>query len=216
MPKNILNHIDYSNLELNHINTGIDWFNVSAVFLCVCLIIIGRKFNPDSFQTIFKPSNNRSSNGISTILLITNFIITMSLFLWRAYSINYSNEHSISLFFLILFSIIGVLLLKIGIIYFIDVLFKRNNHFHITLHLKFYQLIGLVLLPIYILTYFLEQTNLNRAYILALIIFICLIIFRESKALFTALNNRISLLYIILYLCTLELLPIVLSFKIFG
>jgi hypothetical protein len=51
-------------------------------------------------------------------------------------------------------------------------------------------------------------------YLICAIIFIILMVTREIKSLFTALNKGISLFYIILYLCTLEILPLILIIKI--
>ena len=76
-------------------------------------------------------------------------------------------------------------------------------------HLVYFQVTGVILTPIVILTHYLPGE------IQLWTIWICFglsalsILIRELQTIARALKARISLLYIILYLCTLELLPLV-------
>ncbi|MEX1000773.1 MAG: DUF4271 domain-containing protein [Crocinitomicaceae bacterium] len=82
-------------------------------------------------------------------------------------------------------------------------------------HLVFFQVGGIILTPIIILSHFLSY-QWQSPILLATLIFVgFLIVLREFQSIARAIKARISLLYIILYLCTLELLPLVLVFYAF-
>jgi hypothetical protein len=213
---NTLNHIDHTNFELIKLNSEINWLNIIAILICVSLIISSKIVSSDSILSIIGLRNEKTqtAKGLPSYFLNLNYFITVTLFIWNYYSTISDGTHFYS-FFIILISVIGVSLLKILIIYLIDSLFNRKNHFHIRIHFQFYQLLGVILLPLYVLSYFFEPKNLLVFYLYISILFILVLITREFISLFTALNNRISLLYLILYLCTLELLPVILVIKLF-
>ncbi|UKN03635.1 DUF4271 domain-containing protein [Paracrocinitomix mangrovi] len=86
---------------------------------------------------------------------------------------------------------------------------------HIMNHFIFYQLGGIILTPILILSHFFNE-NIHETIVLACLIFAgFLILFREAQSILRALKARISILYIILYLCTLELVPLILIINVF-
>lgn len=213
---NYINHITHTDLELIKLNSQINWLNIIALLVCVILIISAKLISSESILSIIglKKEKTLTAKGLPSYFLSLNYFIVLALFLWNYYSITTNTKEIYSLF-IIFAIIIGVSFLKIFAIYSIDVLFRRKKHFHLKLHFQFYQLIGVILLPLYVLTYFLESEHLITSYYYILILSILLLIIRETLSLFTALNNRISLLYLILYLCTLELLPIALVIKFF-
>jgi len=216
MPQNTINHITPSNFELLKVNSELNWLNITVILFCILLIIISKSISSKSIASIISLNKNNplQPKGTITYLLSLNYFIVVTLYIWNYYALT-SIDFNYNSFFIILISVIGISLLKLTVIYLIDILFKRNNHFHITLHIQFYKLQGIILLLLYILTYFFDNQTLTTTYLFILIFTIILIIIREIKSLFTALNNRISLLYLILYLCTLELLPIALIIKFF-
>ena len=213
---NYINYINHTDFELNNLNSGINWLNIAAVLLCVALIISSKIISSDSISSIIglRKVKTQTSKGLPSYFLSLNYFIVVSLYIWNFDMVYNGTQHFYSLF-LILTLVLGVALIKLLTIFLIDVLFKRKNHFHLKLHFKFYQLQGVTLLPLYVLTYFLESNTLIISYLCILILSVILLIVRETLSLFTALNNSISLLYLILYLCTLELLPIALIFKFF-
>lgn len=213
---NSIKHIDHTNFELIKLNSEVNWLNIILVLICITLIISSKMISSDSIISIIglKKEKKQTSKGLPSYFLNLNYFIIVSLFLWNYY-ITISQTNQFYSFFILLSIVIGVSLLKILVIYLIDTLFNRNNHFHVRIHFQFYQLFGIILLPLYILSYFFEPKNLLHFYLYVSILFILGLITREILSLFTALNNRISLLYLILYLCTLELLPVVLVIKLF-
>jgi|GEM_PF-1913395 len=213
---NSITHINHTNFELIKLNSEINWLNISALLLCVILIISSKIISSDSIYSIIglRQEKSQTSKGLPSYFLSLNYFIVISLYIWNYYIINNDNEKPYSLFIIFLI-IISISFTKILTIYLIDILFKRKNHFHLKLHFQFYQLLGAILLPLYVLTYFFEPKYLMISYFYIFILAILLLITREILSLFTALNNRISLFYLILYLCTLELLPIALVAKFF-
>jgi len=228
------NHVKYihdSNFELMQTHQYFDWFSWSIVLVCLILVIVSRLSNYDYISKLFKRHNNFNSNAnslskLSSILLIVNYYLVISLFIWQfIIELNVLTLNTYLLFGIVLVSLVSLSTFKIISIYMIDILFKRKNHFHIRYHLSFTQIIGILALPLYVFSFFLfPNQNLDLflnvsihkidIYLFVLILFSLTILFREFKSLFTALNNRISLLYIILYLCTLEILPLILAIKI--
>ncbi len=213
---NSIKYINHSNFELIKLNSELNWLNIIALLVCVLLVISSKIISSDSILSIIgiRTEKTQTSKGLPSYFLSLNYFIIVSLFIWNYYIIINTNSLYNSLF-IVLAIVIGISFLKLLIIFIIDFLFKRKDHFHIKLHFQFYQLLGVILLPLYILTYFFEPKNLLLTYFYILILIILLLIVREFISLFTALNNRISLLYLILYLCTLELLPIILVAKFF-
>jgi len=213
---NYINHINSTDFELIKLNSEINWLNIAALLICVILIISSKIISSDSIYSIIglRKEKSQTSKGLPSYFLSLNYFIVISLYIWNYYVINNNNEKFYSLF--IIFAIVvSISFTKLLTIYLIDILFKRKNHFHLKLHFQFYQLLGAILLPLYVLTYFFEPKHLIISYFFIFILAILLLITREILSLFTALNNRISLLYLILYLCTLELLPIALVAKFF-
>ena len=213
---NSITHIDYTNLQLIRQNSEINWLNVISLLLCISLIISSKMISSDSISSIIglKKEKTQTTKGLPSYFLSLNYFIVITLYIWNYYITTNDANHLYSLF--IIFSIvIGISYIKLLTIYLIGTFFKRKDHFHLKLHLKFYKLLGVLLLPLYVLTYFFTPENLLFAYIFIAILSLLLLITREILSLFAALNNRISLLYIILYLCTLELLPIALVTKLF-
>lgn len=213
---NTVNHINNLDFELIKLNSEINWFNITSILICVSLVISSKIISSDSIVSIIGLRNKKtqSSKGLPSYFLSFNYFITVSLFIWNYY-ITTNNSNAFYSFFLILATVTTVSFVKLLLMYSINILFNQKNHFHIRLHFKFYHLLGIILLPLYVLSYFFEPKNLLLFYFYVSILFTLVLITRELLSLFTALNNRISLLYLILYLCTLELLPIILAIKLF-
>jgi len=220
MEKNNIEHISNSTFELESINHGIDWLNWTMVLICVISIIGSRISDYNYIPNLFKLKTNYNSNQIhtkkiSSLSLLLNYLVILTLFIWQYIIISGKNFIApLLLFLLILGGIILGTSLKFLIIYVIDVVFKRKIHFHINLHITYFQISGIILLPFYFLSFFSESGIKSQIYLAVAVLFSLNLIIRELKSLLTALNNRISLLYIILYLCTLEILPLILAVKI--
>lgn len=225
MNTDFIQHTTNSEFNLIEKQIQLDWLNWIVILLCLISIIVSRVSDYSYIQNLFKRNNNFNTNAItlkklSSLSLLFNYYLIISLFIWQYIIITNNNLFSQSvLFFILITGVISLSVFKFIIIFIIDTLFLQRNHFHIKLHLSYYQILGIVLVPLYILSYKLDMfltNDINKAdvYVIFAVIVVLITVIREIKSLFTALKNRISLFYIILYLCTLEILPLILAIKI--
>ena len=75
--------------------------------------------------------------------------------------------------------------------------------------------IGVVFLPFAIAISFINVGSLNLLFVIVGILFVLFILFRIFQGLAMSLSYPVSRVYIILYLCTLEILPFMVVWKIF-
>lgn len=75
--------------------------------------------------------------------------------------------------------------------------------------------IGVVFLPFAIAISFINVGNLHVLFIIVGILFVLFVLFRLFQGLAMSLSYPVSRVYIILYLCTLEILPFMIVWKIF-
>lgn len=109
-----------------------------------------------------------------------------------------------------------VLLLKFSIIRFLGFLTQTREGLteHWINHLIYFQIITLVLTPFLCITHFAPQT-VQPIISLSIGLFVVLMILtREIQSFMRAIRQRIPIVYIILYLCTLELIPLVVLIKV--
>ena len=231
---NLIKHTTTSEFYLIDNYSEIDWLNWTLIIISLLLIIISRVSDYNYIPNMFRKNYSNNSvtlKKLSSITLLINYYLIVSLFIWQYIIITNNNLFTAPI--LLLFVFLGVIILsnlKFLVMFFINTLFKQRTHFHIKIHISYYQVTGLILTPLYILSYFLSyfleppynklEMFLNHSiskldvYLMCGIIIVLIIVVREIKSLFTALKNRIPLFYIILYLCTLEILPLILVIKI--
>ena len=77
-------------------------------------------------------------------------------------------------------------------------------------HLIFYQVGGIILTPVLFISHFFPNEIYHFIIIGCLIFAGVLLIYRDIQSIGRAIKARVSPLYIILYLCTLEIMPLVL------
>ncbi len=220
MNSNYINRIFQGDLSLTPINHSIDWSDWVVLSLCVITLLISRIFNFEYINTFHKKNPDfYSTNKASVYSLVINFILTASFFLKQVittfnFSNSFFNNNSTLIYLTLFFTISGIIILKFLTLYTLRILFNTKYSFTIYYHLKYYQIIGLLMLPLFLFTYFIQIEIKSYVFLVAFIIYGLLIIIREVEIFITALKQKISLLYIILYLCTLEILPLILFIKI--
>jgi len=211
----LINFITFLNItpDLTRVNHSFDWFNWFIVLLCIITIIVTRLSDYDHIPNLFKIKPKASSlKKLSSISLIINYFLITSLIVWEIIQYKDPIINNYYFYIIILIAVIGLTILKFGIIKVINYIFKQQN-FHIENHLLFFQNTGLILLPLYIISYYASNDNKLIFYLIILSYFAFILVLRELKSLFTALKLKISFFYIILYLCTLEILPILIGLK---
>ncbi len=129
----------------------------------------------------------------------------------------YSNQTNELILLFILLGILGVLFVKLIFIRILALLANTKKGFldHINNHFIFFQIGGVILTPVLLFTYSAPTKYADNVLIVIAILLAILILVREFKSILTALEYKISILYIILYLCTLEILPLVIGVRVF-
>jgi hypothetical protein len=202
------------------------WTYIIIVLLFVWIQVFYRKyitglFNSGiSYHVSYKlhSDKNAVSRRISVVL---NFIYTISFSLLLFKFVQYLGVRSkafngFSLFLLvlnlvILFSLSKVILQKlIGFVF--DRLELINEYLH---HVYvFNKILGIILLPLSFAAFYTPE-NITEILLLAtIVIYILSVLFKIIRGFQIIINHDIFILYTILYLCTLEILPIIIGYKI--
>jgi hypothetical protein len=154
-----------------------------------------------------------------SILLLLNSGIVYSLVVYKSISFFgwYSSDGSgFDIFLLILGSILLILIFKIMVLRLMEFLTdtdqgQRENRYTWVL---FHQLCGMILLPIAAIMIFGKAFWVLPAIILALSLLIIFLIFRIGKGFLLASGNKVYFLHIFLYLCALEIVPLIVMIKV--
>lgn len=186
-------------------------------------IAITRTRNPEHFRFLFvtaifnrqlqqNAQEHLRLGEIGPILLNIAYINCLSII-----AVDLISSSSQWFTLLILAILCGVALLKLGIIRMIGFVTKsgRGTNEHTLNHFVFFQIGAIVLTPILIFTRFLSAGTGEAIGFLLLGTISLLIFMRELQSFVRASRAGVSSLYIILYLCTLELLPLILIIKVF-
>lgn len=197
--------------EFNLLYWGIIIFNL------IC-IAIAKTLNPAYLSNLFYTSIfNRlllqNSQEDLKLKSIGSLLLTLVYFNSVAIVITLIKQSPINLLVIeISVAIIIVALFKFAIMRSLSYISLQEDgvHEHYLNHLVFYQIAGIILTTLLIVIPFIP-IEFRFPYLIGIISIIGFLIFiREVQSFIRAIKLRISLFYIILYLCTLELLPLVL------
>ena len=213
-----MNPRDFDIGVLSPIANSLDALSWFTLFICLILIAIARATNYGYILELFNPSTNFNQKSItlnsrSSYALLINYLLISALYLTLLFN-EYGGSQMNTLFFLIVFLSFTVLLsIKIGIMYLLANWFNRKFYFDINNSLRYFQIIGILLVPIVGFTFFQSTETKHIFLIINTFIGISTFIYFLYKSLKVAIQLNISLFYIILYLCTLEILPTLLLGK---
>ena len=146
-------------------------------------------------------------NSASSVLLTFTYFISVAVLASYTFSQGYG------VLSLVIFGIlVGGALVKWFFMWFISFISENRSGIleHSMNHLIYYQVLGLILTPILIFSHFFPSEIYRYFVVGCLIITGLVILYRELQSIGRAIKARIGVLYIILYLCTLEILPLVL------
>jgi hypothetical protein len=154
-----------------------------------------------------------------SLILLLNAGIVYSLVVYR--SISYFEWYipqgsGFHFFIVVLGSILCILIFKILVLRFMEFLTdtdhgQRENRYTWVL---FHQLAGMILLPFAAIMLFGKVFWVLPAIILALATLIIFLIFRIGKGYILASGNKVYFLHIFLYLCALEIIPLIVLIKV--
>ena len=148
----------------------------------------------------------------SSILLNFTFFSSVGVIIWMA-TLSDNNSD-------VLFITLALLLISIGKLIIIALTSLLTNtklgiQEHLLNHFIFYQIGGVILTPILIFTHYVPESYKPHLMITLFSFIGLFIVVREFQSLVRALQYKISIFYIILYLCTLELLPLMVGIRVF-
>ncbi len=221
------NHIKKTDYYTRSANE--DWLG-SSIVICLILFSFARFFYFKRLSQVFSAlfvnriysqinrENYLKKEGISFLLMII-FLICTALFLYNI-SINHfnlsvlQNNHTITFFFIILGVIFLFYLIKYLLIRFIGFVFNTQNETndYILFSLISLMILGSVLLiPVIIQCYISYKVGLYMA-IFIIIISVGFRLFKLVISLFS--SSKFSVLFIFLYLCTVEIIPVMVIYKV--
>jgi hypothetical protein len=183
-------------------------------------------------QIFNAPFTNRALNQLTrdgdifkeriSIPLIIIYILSSSLFIFNIghYLINFKNLDLYNLFFFIkIFGVISLLmLLKSVITRFIGIIFKNlaATSAYLLNSLIFNIITGLILLPVNVFLAYSNPTFSRVLIILTIIILLIFNVIRFGRYIIIGISySKFSQFYLFLYLCTLEILPVLILIKIY-
>jgi len=175
-------------------------------------------FNFGSASRLFRQRGYKTMYGAIRLDFIFHLILPLSVFqIARFYKVDISGFPSIVLFLGLLLIINGFFFIKILLNRLVGTIAMLKDQtdesiFNIRLYFK---ALGLILLPLVTIHAIIAETNFITVWIMAGLIIIMYLatIFRT---IYLGHQKDISIFYLILYLCTLEILPLLLIFKLIS
>jgi hypothetical protein len=221
-PQDFINEVSQLGdpIELTNRFNLIFW-SLMAFNLIVFALV--RTFNPGYLRILFRTAfNNRqlinniredlNLRGITSILLNLTYFTCAGIIAWKT---THSDLHNVILILVgALFIGAFIKLVVIQLLMFFTTA-KIGLQEHFINHLLFFQIGGIVLTPILIFTQYVTASYCEITLISILVVMLLIIIIRELQSLTRAIQHKISYFYIILYLCTLEILPLVVGIRVF-
>ncbi|MGQ9847393.1 MAG: DUF4271 domain-containing protein, partial [Bacteroidales bacterium] len=222
--KKLLPYYNYSERFITLYNH--DWVIILGIILLVFLTYVKVQF-PQVIRKLINSIVNfqyarqlvDEKSGIvqkSSWFLLSLFVISFSLFLTAfIYYINPASIRNPYLFLVVLSFVLGFYILKISLYLFIayltDTLAQTKL---ILLHYSvYYRNFSLFLTPVSIVLYFIHFRLFAVFFALIALLFVVFSIMRIYRAIFLSLQMRFSYLFIFLYLCTIEIMPLLYSYK---
>ena len=196
-----------------------DWiFLVCLIILCYITLIreqFGKSLSLIYLSVISRKYSNQffreTSNQLSSFLLLPIFVFVFSLLMSHP-NVQQSNNWDLSVFFSFVFIVTLYLLVKFFILKFIGVLFETQYLFEeINYHsFLFEKVAGIFLFPIVLLSIYSTFAS-NHLLQLAIILCFLIFVFKCIRIVYLSFfKTSFSKTHIIVYLCTLEILPLLL------
>ncbi len=157
----------------------------------------------------------------ASLVLFAHFVVMASLIIYAAlgyYKVIGEESLGISLYLIVLFSFLLLYLLKflfMGVLKWVyqDKGLLREYRFEV---FSVSKILGLIYLPLALISVSVNVGKLEWVFPLAALLFVVSFVFRTVQGLAMSFSYKVSRIYIILYLCTLEILPFVLFLSLFN
>ncbi len=216
--------------KFNNLNTFPKEWSFVIIIIVLILVLIIRFIKQKTLKLLFsllinyqlalKKFKENNSLSLKIDLLVTSiFVINISFFLTLAcYRFNYFlfNTKGILLFLYILGIIIIFYTLKYIFYMFLAFVFNITNkvkeYYYNTFN--FNKVLGIIFIPLNIILPFIKFENVLLLYKFIILLIIIFFIWKLLYSTFVAFRLKFSILYLILYLCALEILPALAVLKI--
>lgn len=157
----------------------------------------------------------------ASLVLFGHFVMMASLIIYAAlnyYEVIGKESLGISLYLIVLFSFLLLYLLKFLFMSVLKWVYQdkgllREYRFEV---FSVSKILGLIYLPLALISVSLNVGKLEWVFPLAALLFLVSFVFRTVQGLVMSFSYKVSRIYIILYLCTLEILPFVLFLSLFN
>lgn len=176
-------------------------------------------FYPRMSVRLMKEKNESTSPIIQSLLFF--YFVTTGLFVYMSmnfYGLYISYAHGFISFLVISLFITVVYFIKIASIKILGFIFQQRRVVDEYLHnLKLFNITtGIILLPISISIPFLNAYLVDEIYLIhtGFVVYAIIFIFKLLRGFFVSYRQSVSIFYILLYLCTLEILPLALLLRV--
>ena len=157
----------------------------------------------------------------ASLVLFTHFIAMTALIIYSAlnyYDLGSEKMSGLTFYLSIFLVLLGLYLLKFGFMGVLKWLYQdrgllREYRFEVFTVSK---ILGLMFLPLALISVSVNVGKLAWVFPLAALLFAVSFVFRTVQGLAMSFSYNVSRIYIILYLCTLEILPFVLFLSLFN
>jgi hypothetical protein len=206
-----------------------DWITIIFVLL-FGLFVLSKYLNPDRFSRLFSLIYSRnylvlyqkqapvlvnSFHIVFSIIQILTFALTIFIGI-KAYN-SIARELEFTFFLTILTGVFTFFVLRFFLGKALSVLFQREKDFEYVTYLKLSYLsnFSLLIFPLLLIAYYVQYDSLGFAFFVFILAVVLLLLY---YALIIKNNQKMilkRLFYFILYLCALEIAPIILLYKLF-
>jgi len=155
----------------------------------------------------------------ASLVLFTHFIAMTALIIYAAlnyYGVVSEDSLGLTLYLSILFGLLGLYLFKFAFMGILKWVYRdrglmREYRFEI---FSVSKILGLLFLPLALISVSVNVGKLEWVFPFAALLFAVSFVFRTIQGLVMSFSYSVSRIYIILYLCTLEILPLYVFFKV--
>ncbi len=172
--------------------------------------------NFNAASRLFRQTGYRTIYGAVRLDTIFHLILPLSVFqIAQYYKVGISGYPTILLFIGLLIILNGYLFIKFFIYRIVGsiTMLKEQTEELIFNNRLYFRALGFILMPMVTVHAILEQTNFITVWIMAILIVI-MYIAAVFRSFYLGYYKDISIFYLILYLCTIEILPLLLIFKL--
>src|SRR4030042_5712315 len=211
------------------LQTNTDWIFWTYIIIALLFVWI-QVFYRKYFNNLFNSSINYHMSSklfkeknilVKRVSVVLNFIYAVSVSLVIFKFIQYLGFKSdtfdrFSLFLFILNMVILYSMLKLIVQKIIGYVFSRIEQINDYLHnvYVYNKILGIVLLPLSFAAFYTQNRITEILLLITIVFFLFSVLFKIIRGFQIIIKNDVFILYTILYLCTLEILPIMIGYKI--